>query len=142
MDLVIENKFIELQRKTTHVLVDQKVMLSDQKKIDMFLDKVIDAKNTHAKLIADYRIAIEIVVSFLEKSQPVEELVSVAESINNLVATTSRLIGSLGEARLKDCFAAEIKEYQILLNDIDEILADIQNRINHGQEMMDLLDSL
>ena len=142
MNLAIENNFIELQKKTTHVLIEQKIILSEQEKVDGFLDRINLIKLTHSKLIPDYRIVIEIVVSFLEKYQNVEELIAVSESINNLIGTTTRLIYSFGEAKLKSCFVDEIQEYDILLNDINEILSDIQNRISSDHEMTDILNSL
>lgn len=142
MNLVIEDNLIELQRKTTHALIDQRVVLSEQEQIDTFLDKVNDIKVTHSKLIPEYAEAIEMVVSFLQKSQPIEQLISISESINNLVGTTKRLIKSFGEGRLKDCFINEVKAYKLLLSDLNEILGDIQNRITDDKEMADLLNSL
>jgi hypothetical protein len=142
MELVIENSFIELQKKTTHALIDQRIVLSEQEQIDTFLDKINGIKATHIKLIPEYGEAIEMVVSFLQESQPIERLISISESINNLVGTTKRLIKSFGEGRLKDCFINEVKEYKLLLSDINEILGDIQNRIAGDKEMADLLNSL
>jgi len=142
MKMVIEDSFIELQKKTTHALIDQRVVLSEQEQIDTFLDKINNIKTTHSKLIPEYAEAIEMVVSFLQKSQPIEQLISISESINNLVGTTKRLIKSFGEDRLKDCFINEVKAYKLLLSDINEILGDIQNRIADDKEMADLLNSL
>jgi hypothetical protein len=142
MNMVIEDSFIELQKKTTHALIDQRVVLSEQEQIDTFLDKINNIKATHSKLIPEYGEAIEMVVSFLQKSQPIEQLISISESINNLVGTTKRLIKSFGEERLKDCFINEVKAYKLLLSDINEILGDIQNRIADDKEMADLLNSL
>ncbi|MDB4902986.1 MAG: hypothetical protein JWQ63_2267 [Mucilaginibacter sp.] len=142
MNLVIEDNFIELQKKATHVLVEQKLILFEHGQVDTFLDKINEIRATHTKLIPYYKTVIEMVVSFLEKSQPIEELVSVSESINNLVFTTTRLIQSFAEGKLKDCFVNEIKEYNVLLNDINEILIDIQNRMTCDSEMTDLLNSL
>ena len=142
MNLVIEDNFIELQRETTHMLVQQKVLISERERVDTFLDKVNEIRRNHVKLIADYKTVIEVVVSFLEKSQTIEELVSVSESINNLVSTTVRLIESFGNIKLSDCFVAEMATYNVLLADIKDISADIQNRIACDTEMMDLLDNL
>jgi len=142
MNLVIEDNFIELQRETTHMLVQQKVLISEHEQVDKFLDKINEIRVSHVKLITDYKAAIEVVVSFLEKSQAIEELVSVSESINNLVSTTTRLIQSFGDNKLKDCFATEMATYNVLLNDINDISTDIQNRIACDSEMMNLLDNL
>jgi uncharacterized coiled-coil DUF342 family protein len=142
MNLAIEDNFIELQKKTTHALIDQRVILSEQEQIDTFLDKINHAKITHSKLIPEYNEVIELTVSFLQNTQPIEQLISVSESINNLVGTTKRLIKSFGEAKLKDCFINEVKEYKLLLSDINEILDDIQNRIADDKEMADILNDL
>jgi hypothetical protein len=142
MNLVIEDNFIELQRKTTHMLVQQKVILSEREQVDTFLDKINEIRNSHIKLIVDYKTVIEIVVSFLEKSQTIEDLVSISESINNLVSTTVRLIRSSGDGKLKNCFVKEMATYDVLLHDLNDISTDIQNRIACDSEMMDLLDNL
>ncbi len=142
MNLVIENNFIELQKKTTHVLIDQRVVLSEQEQINDFLDKINDIKATHSKLIPEYEGVIEMVVLFLQNAQPVEQLISISESINNLVGTTKRLIKSFGEGKLKDCFINEVKVYKLLLGDINEILNDIQYMIADDKEMADLLSNI
>lgn len=142
MSLVIEDNFIELQREATHMLVQQKVLISERERVDTFLDKINEIRVSHVKLITDYKTTIEVVVSFLEKSQTIEELVSVSESINNLVSTTTRLIQSFGDSKLKNCFATEKATYNVLLHDINDISTDIQNRITCDSEMMDLLDNL
>ncbi len=142
MNLTIEDNFIELQKKTTHVLVEQKLALFQQNKVDSFLDKINEIKRIHAELIPYYGEVIELAVSFLQKSQPVEDLISISESINNVVATTVRLIQSFQEGNLKACFMEEITAYAVLLDDIEEILSDINNRVNYDSEMAGLLDSL
>jgi len=142
MNLIIEDNFIELQIKTTHVLIEQKIILSEQEQVDTFLDKISIIKDMHVQLIPSYKAVIEMVVLFLESSQPLKELVSVSESINNLVATTVRLIGSFNEGKFKGCFLNEISEYNVLVNDINEILSDIQNRITADREMVNLLNNL
>lgn len=117
-------------------------MLSERERTDTFLDKINEIRNTHTQLISDDGEAIETVVSFLKKSQPIEELILISESINNLVSTTKRLIQSFSEGKLNDCFNNEIEKYTILLDDINEILVDIQNRITCDSVMTDLLNSL
>jgi hypothetical protein len=142
MNLIIEDNFIDLQRKATHVLIQQNVIVSEREQVDTFLDKINEIKTVHIKLVADYKAVIETVVSFLQKSQTIEELVSISESINNLVATTTRLIQSFSDGKLKASFNNEVEIYNVLLNDIHEISVDIQNRIACDSEMMDLLDNL
>jgi len=67
-------------------------MLSERERTETFLDKINEIRNTHTQLISDDGEAIETVVSFLKKSQPIEELILISESVNNLVSTTKRLI--------------------------------------------------
>lgn len=139
MSSVVERNFYKLQSRTTHVIIEQKVLLNEPEQINNFLDRVNTAKADHSKLISEYHAAIEWVVSFLEDTKSKEELFTVAEAIHNLVSTTKRMIKLLGEGKTKGCFNNEIKVYKILLNDINEILEDINNRITTDAEMVNLL---
>ena len=139
MSTVIEKDFLELQQQTTHVLVGQKVLVSEEERIDSFLDKINEAKATHKALIPNYRSVIEAVVEYLESDRTIEELITISESINNVIATTRRLIKSLSVGKAKECFIHEMKEYKILLHDIIEILEDIEIRVSGDKEMNDLL---
>lgn len=142
MSSVIERNFYKLQSRTTHVIIEQKVFLSEQEQVDNFLNWINSVKAEHENLILEYKAAIEWVVTFLEGSKSKEELITIAEAIHNLVSTTKRMIKLLGEGKTKDCFNSEIKTYKILLNDINEILEDINNRITGDAEMVNLLDNL
>jgi hypothetical protein len=142
MNTVIENNFFELQKQTTHVIVEQKVIVSEQEEIDNFLDKIINAKEDHKRLVSMYRETIEVVVSYIESSREKSDLLLLTESIHSLVATTKRLIKSFGDGKLKECFLSQIKEYKLLLADINEVLLDIENRITGDKEAHDLLEAL
>ncbi len=142
MSSIVERNFYKLQSRTTHVIIEQKVLLSEQQQVNNFLDRINSAKSDHVHLIADYKTAIEWVVSFLENSKTKEELITVAEAIHNLVSTTKRMIKLLGEGKTKNSYNSEIKIYKVLLNDINDILEDINNRITDDAEMANLLDSL
>lgn len=139
MSLVIEENLVELQTKTTKVLVAQQVILSAQDKVDGFLDRINASKAEHERLISNYSILIEEVVTFLEEERTIEHLFSVAEAINNLADTTKRLIRSLSTGKSKNCFNHEVNEYKIRLNDIQEIHGDISSRISVDPEMTKLL---
>jgi hypothetical protein len=142
MERMMEESFIALQTKTTHVLIDQRVVLTEQDKTDIFLDKINDIKSTHSKLIPEYAEIMDKVASFLQNPQPIEQLILISESLNNLVGTTKRLTKSLGEGRLRSCFIAEMEDYKNLVNDINKRLDDIQNLIVADKEMEYLLNSL
>lgn len=139
MSLVLENNFIELQRKTMHVLVEQKVLSSEQDNIDTFLDKVNEVKKDHIELFPEYKSVIEEVVLDIAKDLPKEKLISISESLKTLVSTTKRVVASLSDAKLKDCFLGEVKEYRLILSDVQEITYDVENRISGDSEMSDLL---
>jgi hypothetical protein len=141
MNLIIEDNFIDLQKKAMHLLVQQKAMFSEEERISAFLDKSSGIRNAHTELIAGYYIVIELVVTFLEKSHTTEELTSILESINNLVVTIN-LIKSFSDDKLRDRFVSEIKAYEIILSDINEISIDIKNRIACDSEMEGLLNFL
>ncbi len=142
MTTVIENNFIDLQQKATHVLVEQSVIISKQdaqKIIDGFLDEITGTKKTHLKLIPEYHAIIELVASYLSKTHSVEELIMVSESINNLVSTTKRMIKSFENEGFRGCYSSEIKTYKLLIKDLQEILIDIKNRLQSDREMEELL---
>jgi len=140
MTNVIENNYIELQQKTTRVLVQQQVFLSEQEIIDKFLDTLNGIKASHVKLIADYKEVIAYTVEYLSESRSINDLTLVAESINNLVDTTKRLIKSFENVRFNGSFSTEVKQYKVLLDDIHEIFIDIQTRISNDKELSDLLN--
>lgn len=140
MTNVIENNYIELQQKTTRVLVQQQVFLSEQEIIDKFLDTLNGIKASHVKLIADYKEVIAYTVEYLSESRSINDLTLVAESINNLVDTTKRLIKSFENVRFNGSFSTEVKQYKVLLDDIHEIFIDIQTGISNDKELFDLLN--
>lgn len=142
MTTVIEKNFIDLQQKTTHVLVEQKTIVSDQEIIDNFLDKIIETKKEHAQLIIQYKDVIESTVEFLSESRSTGELMLLTESISNLVTTARRLITSFEDTAFKGTYLAEAKEYKILVSDISEIKIDIEGRIKKDKRIADLLDEL
>jgi hypothetical protein len=142
MTNVIENNFIDLQKKTTHVLIEQKVIISEQELIDSFLDKVNETKKTHAELIPEYRSVIEIVVKYLSEDRNTEELITISESIISLVATTKRLIKSFDDQIFKGCYSNEVKEYKLLVGDINEVMVDIQTRLDGDNELSDIMNNL
>jgi len=135
--VVIEKDFFDLQKKTTSVLVDQKI--SEQEKIDIFLDKINELKSEHTLVVQAYSKLIESIVEHLTNSIPVEELIGISECIKNIVNITNRLIESFSKSKYKECFDNELRNYQVLYNDIVEILGDIEVRISGDKEMEDLL---
>ena len=72
--MFIEDSFIALQKETTHALIDQRIALSGQNQSDTFLNKINNIQTTHAKLIPEYAEVMDMVASFLKKSQPRKDL--------------------------------------------------------------------
>jgi hypothetical protein len=142
MTSVIERNYNEVQKKTTHVLVEQKVILSEQELIDGFLDKLNESKILHAKAIPEYRALIDMTVEFLSESRNVSELVLLSVSIESLIDITKRLIHTFGDARFNNFYSTEVKEYKMLMSDIQEILIDVQGRISNDKKLMDVLNNL
>jgi hypothetical protein len=142
MSTVIEDNFLSVQKKTNHVLIEQRVILSEQEMTDGFLDKVNKTKKAHSELILGYRNLIDSTVEFLSESRSISDLTLIAESINNLVDTTTRLIGTFSDPRFKNCYLSEAKEYRLLMEDIQEVLVDVQGRISNDKKLIDLLDSI
>ena len=137
--LVIEKNFLELQKRTTHVLADQKVLISEQEQIDIFLDKINAIKKDHSAIIKEYSTLIDGLVGYLCESRPIEELAAISECIQTIINVSERLISSFNEGKFKDCFHSQLEEYNTLVDDIREILLDIENRISGDKEMEDLL---
>lgn len=142
MTTTIEKNYIDVQTKTTHVLVDQKVILSEQELIDGFLDRILVTKNAHANLISEYKNVIEITVTYLNESRSVNELLLLSESIHNLVSTTKRLITTFNDRRFNGAYVSEAREYNVLVQDIQEIYSDVQGRIKNDKKIADLLDAI
>ena len=142
MTTTIEKNYIDVQTKTTHVLVDQKVILSEQELIDGFLDKILETKKAHSNLICEYKNVIDLTVSYLSESRPVSELLLLSESIHNLVSTTKRLITTFNDKRFNGAYVSEAREYNVLVQDIEEIHCDVQGRIKNDKKISDLLDAI
>lgn len=142
MTTVIENNFFEVQKKTTQALVQQRVIVSEQEIIDGFLDHILETKKNHVQLISDYRALINSTVEFLSESRSIGELILIAEGINNLVDTTKRFIKALEDVKFNHCYANEVKEFKLLMSDIQEILIDVQNRTKNNNELIDLLNNM
>lgn len=140
--MIIEKSYIDVQTKTTHVLVDQKVILSEQEVIDGFLDKILETKSAHANLISEYKDVIELTVSYLSEDRAVNELLLLSESMHNLVSTTKRLITTFHDKRFNGTYTSEAKEYSVLVQDIQEIYSDVQGRIKNDKSISDLLDAI
>jgi hypothetical protein len=142
MTSAIENNFNAIQKKTSHALVEQKVILSEQEMIDGFLDKLTETKKDHIKLIKEYRNLIDTTVDYLSESRNVNELISLSVAIESLIDITKRLINIFDDTRFNDFYLNEVKEYGMLMNDILEILVDVQGRVSNDKKLMDLLDSI
>ena len=142
MTTIIEKTFIDLQTKTTHALVEQKVIVTEEQVIDNFLDKINITKKEHVSLIKQYKDTIECTVNFLNQSRTTSELILLVESISNLVNTTRRLITLFEHTVFKGSYLCEGKEYKTLVEDINEIKIDIEGRIKKNKKISNLLDEL
>jgi len=142
MTSVIERSYIEVQKKTTHALVEQKVILSEQEIIDGFLDKLSETRKHLTKAILEYRELIDSTVEYLSESRNVSELVLLGVSIESLIDITRRLIHVFGDAKFNNFYSIEVKEYKMLMGDIQEILIDVQGRISNDKKLLDILDSI
>ena len=140
MTTVIEKDFIELQTKTTHALVEQKVIVSEQEIVNNFLDKINQTKKEHALLIKQYDDVIETTVEYLSDERTPAELFLLTESISNLINTTKRLILSFENEVFKGAYLAEVKQYKTLVDDINEIRSDIEIRLNKENKLSDILN--
>lgn len=142
MTSVIEQDYIEIQQRATHVLVEQKVILSEQELIDGFLDKLNESKTLHSKAFPGYRELIDKTVNYLSESRNVNELVRLSVAIESLIDITKRLIHTFGNKRFNNFYSMEVKEYRILMGDIQEILIDVQGRISNDKKLIDILDTI
>ena len=81
-------------------------------------------------------------VEYLSESRNVSELVLLSVSIESLIDLTKRLIQTFGDTRFNNFYTVELKDYKMLMGDIQEILVDVQGRISNDKKLMDVLDNI
>jgi hypothetical protein len=142
MDTLIQNNFFNVQTKTTNVLIEQQVIISEQELIDGFLDKINEVKRHLESLFPEYAKLIENTLAYIRKNETKETYIAVYENMHPLIEVTNRLILALSSGKFKECYFYWIEQYEILKSDLNEILEDLRQKIDGDIELSDLLNSI
>jgi hypothetical protein len=142
MDPSIEKNAVALQKKTTHVIVEQKVILA-KRNIDGLLDEVLVLQKHMQGLAKDAANFIDTTVSYINQNENNESYIFVHELIIPVSQIIERLLKSIkASGKLEECFREFVDPFEILLSDVDEIIDDLRYKIEGDQEMNELLSSL
>lgn len=142
MAFSIEDSAVDLQKKTTHVIVDQKVILA-KKDFNDLLDDILLLQKQMTGLSADLEKFIDTTVSYINKNENNETYIFIHELLIPISQVTDRLLISIkSQGKLEECFEAFVEPFELLLSDLNEIIDDLRYKIEGDQEMNELLSSL
>ena len=142
MSVLIKDELINIQSKTTLVLVGQQVILSEQEQINGFLDKINEIKSCLESLRPEYSHLIESALTFVRMNENTKAYIMIREGLLSVETLTERLIQALSNKRYKECYNAELEIYNILKSDLMEVIQDLEYKIAGDSEMTTLLNSL
>ena len=135
----IENNAVDLQMKTTHLIVEQKVILA-KKDVDALLDDILFLQKQMHALSIDLQAFIETTVTYISQNENNESYILVHELIIPVSQIIGRLLSSIkSTGKLEECFEEFVEPFAVLLSDIDEIIDDLRYKIEGDQEMNELL---
>ncbi|MBS1519551.1 MAG: hypothetical protein JST50_01035 [Bacteroidetes bacterium] len=140
MEILIEDNAVNLQKQTTHVIVEQKVM-SFHEGVDDFLDKILDLKKQVKDLSINTTNFIEETIIYINSNENKETYIFIRELLFPIRQCIERLLTTIDESspKFKECFIDFIEPFKVLLSDVEEIIDDLRYKIEGDSEMESLL---